>query len=163
VTRSDPVAIGKAVARAAWSQAIVTPERKPRADMIGSSSDWRCMFPDADHTWTMGLRRGDAADFLGPRDPSGQVRAERERWLTEDAGTYAALTPAAEPALADTVALARKLGGIVDPSLPPREQLLELGRTWEADFVWMHADGAGEHRVTGGVVCFPSSWALAAR
>lgn len=108
----------------------------------------------------MGLRRGDAATFFSPRDPTGQVRAERERWLTEDPENYAALTPTAEPALADTVALAQQMGVTLDPTLSPWEQLMALGRTWEPDFVWMHPDGAGAHRLTGGVVCFPSSWAL---
>ncbi len=125
-----------------------------------STPDWCRIFPDADHKWAMGLRRGDAAAFLAPRDPTGRVRAERDRWLTEDAETYAALMPAAGPALADTVALARELGVALDPSMPPWDQLLALGRAWEADFVWMHPDGGGEHRLIGGVVCFPSSWAL---
>lgn len=108
----------------------------------------------------MGLRRGDAASFFSPRDPTGLVLAERRRWLKEDPENYAALTPAAEPALADTVALAQQLGETLDPKLTPWEQLMALGRTWEADFVWMHPDGTGAHRLIGGVVCFPSSWSL---
>ncbi|MFO0821931.1 MAG: DUF3445 domain-containing protein [Gemmataceae bacterium] len=108
----------------------------------------------------MGLRRGDAAAFLAPRDSTGSVRAERERWLTEDCTTYAALTPAAGPALADTVALAAQLGTAIPASLTPWDQLMALGRCWESDFVWVHPDGTGTHRLTGGVVCFPSSWAL---
>jgi hypothetical protein len=108
----------------------------------------------------MGLRRGDATAFLGPRDATGLVLAERDRWLTEAPENYAALTPAAEPALADTVALAQMLGATIERSRAPWDQLLALGRIWEADFVWMYPDGAGAHRLTGGVVCFPSSWAL---
>lgn len=122
--------------------------------------DWQRIFPDADHRWVMGLRRGDAVAFLAPRDATGAVRAERSRWLDEDPQRYAALTSEAEPALAETVALARTLGAAIDSTLAPWDQLLALGRHWESDFVWMHADGAGAHRLTGGVVCFPSSWAL---
>jgi hypothetical protein len=138
----------------------MTPEAVSHPIPNGTEPDWPRIFPDADHRWVMGLRRGDASAFLAPRGAAGTVRAERARWLAEDPRSYAALTPAAEPALADTVALARTLGATIDPSLTPWDQLLALGCTWESDFVWMHADGAGAHRLTGGVVCFPSSWAL---
>jgi hypothetical protein len=138
----------------------MTPEAVSQPTPNGTKPDWQRVFPNADHRWVMGLRHGDAAAFLAPRDPAGTIRAERARWLAEDPRTYAALTPAAEPALGDTVALARTLGAAIDPSLTPWDQLLVLGRTWESDFVWMHPDGAGAHRLTGGVVCFPSSWAL---
>jgi hypothetical protein len=116
--------------------------------------------PDTDHKWVMGLRRSDAGAFFAPRDDAGAVRAERARWLAEAPYSYAALTPAAEPALHDTIALANANGVSIDASLSPWDQLLALGRAWECDFVWMHDDGAGAHRVTGGVVCFPSSWSL---
>jgi hypothetical protein len=108
----------------------------------------------------MGLHRSDAGAFLTPRDAAGAVRAERARWLSDDPHTYAALTLAAEPALSDSVALANTHGATIDVSLAPWEQLLALGRAWECDFVWMHDDGAGAHRLAGGCVCFPSSWAL---
>jgi hypothetical protein len=142
------------------SDVIVIADSVSHPTTNGSKLDWCRIFPDADHRWVMGLRQGDAAAFLAPRDATGRVCAERDRWLTEDPKSYAALTPGAEPALADTVALARTLGAAIEPSLAPREQLLALGRIWEADFVWMHPDADGAHRLTGGVVCFPSSWAL---
>jgi hypothetical protein len=122
--------------------------------------DWDRIYPDADHRWVMGLRPGDAADFFATRDATGAVCAERARWLADDAAKYAALLPEAEPALRDTVALARTLGTTIDAALPASLQLLALGRAWEPDFVWMHPDGDGIHRLIGGVVCFPSSWAL---
>ena len=128
----------------------VTCEPVSTPNVTSSNPNWQGVFPDADHRWVMGVRRGDAADFFSPRDPTGQVRAERERWLTEDPENYAALTPTAEPALADTVALARQLGVTLDPTLSPWEQLMALGRAWEADFVWMHPDETGAHRLTGG-------------
>ena len=138
----------------------MTPEQDPHPSAAGSNRDWRRIFPDADHRWLMGLRRSDAAAYFAPRDPTGRVLAERAQWLADDPETYAALTPAAEPALADTIALARQFGATIDPSRSPWEQMLALGRTWEADFVWMHPDSTGAHRLIGGVVCFPSSWAL---
>lgn len=124
------------------------------------SPDWRRIFPDADHRWVMGLRPGDAAEFFAGQDATGAVCAERVRWLAEDADTYSALPREAEPALIETVELARSLGTNIDASLSAREQLLALGRVWEPDFVWMHSDDHGTHRLIGGVVCFPSAWAL---
>lgn len=124
------------------------------------SPDWKRIIPDADHRWVMGLRPGDAAEFFAVRDATGAVCAERARWLAEDADTYSALPCEAEPALLETVELARSLGTNIDTSLSAREQLLALGCVWEPDFVWMHPDDHGTHRLIGGVVCFPSSWAL---
>ncbi len=122
--------------------------------------DWNQIFPATDHRWVMGLRPGDVAAYLARRDSTGAVCAERSRWLAEDADMYSALLPEAEPALRETIELARSLGTSIDGTLPAREQLLALGRAWEVDFAWMHPDGHGTHRLIGGVVCFPSSWAL---
>lgn len=126
--------------------------------MVGP--DWMRIFPDADHRWVMGLKRSSLPEFFTPCDPTGAVLAERASWLAADPEKYAALLPETAPALRDTVDLAHALGTPIDRSLAPFEQLLALGRTWECDFVWMHPDGNQEHRLIGGVVCFPSYWAL---
>lgn len=84
----------------------------------------------------MGLRRGDAATFFKNCDVADSVRAERTRWLADDPEKYAALLPEAEPALHETVQLARKLGAVIDDAVSPHEQLLSLGRVWEPDFAW---------------------------
>jgi hypothetical protein len=126
----------------------------------GNSIDWRRVYPYASHRWNMGLRAGNAATFFATRDPTGSVCTQRARWLFENPTEYAALLPEAGPALEETVALARAFGAHVDNDLPPFGQLLALGRTWEPDFVWMHAGTDSLHRLIGGVVCFPSMWAL---
>ncbi|MDX1962392.1 MAG: DUF3445 domain-containing protein [Pirellulales bacterium] len=115
---------------------------------------------DAKHKWVMGLRPGNVEAFFARRDPTDAVRRERAHWLDEDPEKYAALTDAAHSPLRETVELAQTLGVSINPALPPWAQLLELGRGWEADFAWMHPDDKGDHRLIGGVVCFPSSWAL---
>jgi len=125
-----------------------------------SSIDWRRIYPHPTHRWSMSVRPGNFADYFAVLDANDAVRAERTRWLAEDAATYAAMLPSADVALRETADLARSLGASLDPTLPASELLLELGRAWEPDFVWMHPDGAGSHRLTGGVVCFPSMWAL---
>lgn len=111
----------------------------------------------------MGLRRGNAAEFLAPSEVAKHVRAERSRWLKDDPHKYAALTPAAETGLNETVDLARSLGIEIDATISPWEQLLSLGRAWEVDFMWLVVDEARIYRVAGGVVCFPSFWALQAK
>jgi hypothetical protein len=108
----------------------------------------------------MGLRPGDAATFFAPRDATGATCAQRARWLSDDPTAYAALLPEATQALDETVALAHTFGARIDRDLPPLKMLLALGRVWEPDFVWMHPGTDGLHRLTGGVVCFPSEWAL---
>ena len=123
--------------------------------------DWNRIFPDADHRWIMGLRPEETNhDFFADADQTGSMRAERDYWLRDDPEKYAVLLPAANAALEETVALARSLGAQIDTDRPPYDQVLQLGRLWEPDFVWMHPGPDGAFRVAGGVVCFPSSWAL---
>jgi hypothetical protein len=112
----------------------------------------------------MGLRPADVASFFAPTDRHAVVLRERARWLAEEPPKYAALTTAAETALDETVQLARSLDATLNvESAAPTERfatLLALGRAWEPDFVWMHPGHDSVHRLVGGVVCFPSSWAL---
>jgi hypothetical protein len=122
--------------------------------------DWHRIYPHAQHRWVMGLRPGSLGAFFARRETTAAACAERARWLAEDPEAYSALPAEALPALADTVALARELGINIDPAAGPCDQLLALGRAWEADFVWMHPAPDGQHRLIGGVVCFPSLWAL---
>ena len=122
--------------------------------------DWNRVYPHVEHRWHMGLQRGDAATFFAARDATGAVLAERARWLAQEPEKYSALLPEAIPALEETVALARELGFKIGADLPANEKLLALGRAWETDFVWMHPGVGVSHRLIGGVVCFPSSWAL---
>lgn len=122
--------------------------------------DWNRLFSSDGHRWRMGVRRGDLSEFFRPCDGTGQIRAERARWLKEDPERYAALLPEATGALHETVRIARSLGAAPDLDMPERDQLLALGRLWEVDFAWMHPDARGVRRLVGGVVCFPSSWSL---
>jgi len=123
--------------------------------------DWTRLFPDSDHRWIMGLGQRDSLrELFADSDATGLARAERARWLAEDPEKYAALLPEAEPALRETVALARSQGAKIEEGQTAFETLLGLGRGWESDFVWMHPSAAGRHQVIGGVICFPSSWAL---
>ncbi|MCE9605861.1 MAG: DUF3445 domain-containing protein [Planctomycetia bacterium] len=125
--------------------------------------DWLRIFPDSNHRWTMGVRPGDVANYFASRDETGTLLPERARLLADEPEKYALLLPEGEPSLRETVALAQSLG-ITIPELhsrEPRTALTALGSAWEPDLVWLLPAAGGAHRVVGGVVCFPSSWALA--
>jgi dimethylamine monooxygenase subunit A len=88
-------------------------------------------------------------------------RAGRTRLLVDPgSGNLLGALAEATPALAETVAIARKIGASIEIDATASDQLLALGRTWETDFVWMHPTEGGRHQLIGGVVCFPSKWAL---
>ncbi|MBL9080218.1 MAG: DUF3445 domain-containing protein [Planctomycetales bacterium] len=124
--------------------------------------DWSRILPDADHRWTMGLRPGDAAEFFRPRDATGEVLRERRRWLADEPEKYVVATPECESCVDDSLAVAKSLGFALPNSdlkdLPTRAMV--LGCAWESDFVWLLPDDGGTYHVVGGIVCFPSSWAL---
>jgi hypothetical protein len=124
--------------------------------------DWSQSIPDGDHRWMMGVRPEDAVQkFFTAHDNSGAMLKERRKWLDESPEIYVALQPEADAALHETWELARawECGSALEPPTPS-EILLTLGRIWEPDIVWMHPDSNGTYRVAGGVVCFPSTWAL---
>ncbi len=52
----------------------------------------------------------------------------------------------------------RRPDGVVVAEGPP---LLTLGRLLQNDFCLMQEDGAGEHMLTGAILCFPAGWVLA--
>lgn len=130
--------------------------------------DWSRIFPEGDHRWAMGLRPADPASFFAPRDPTGEVVRERARWLAEEPAKYAALLPEAFGCLTETIDLANRwsaesgaLPVVQDvPKADAAGRLQALGRAWEADVVWLAPRAGGEIQVVGGIVCFPSSWAL---
>lgn len=130
-----------------------------------SSPDWMRIFPEGDHRWTMGLRPTDPAAFFAPRIGGEAVRQQRARLLADDPVRHAILTPAAQGALEETIGwlptVAGREVGEAATVAEPYERLLALGRSIEADLVWLQTAADGTHRVVGGAVCFPSSWDLA--
>lgn len=113
------------------------------------------LFPDEAYRFHLGLRRSEPGDFFRPQDPSGALRAERRRWLAEDAARYAALTPEGEPLLAEVAGLAGQWLGA-----PVATDLAAMGVALEPDLLLLAPDAAGRFRLRGGVLCFPTGWAL---
>jgi hypothetical protein len=112
------------------------------------------LFPAGGFRFRAGLRRGDPAEFFGPTDQTGEVRPERARWLAEDERRHAALLPEGE-------VLLKAFSGLCSSWGVSREtELGALGSAIEPDFLFLAPDGTGTFRLLGGVVCFPSGWAL---
>ncbi len=119
------------------------------------------LFPDNDYRFQLRFERGEPADFFAPTAKHHEVRAERQRWLHSDPKTYAALSPPGEPLLDEVVELAGVWNGFVPPLATTTGQTCRaLGGFWEADYLLLKADAAGEIRLYGGCLCFPSSWRL---
>jgi hypothetical protein len=119
------------------------------------------IFPDEDYRFTLRFGRGEPAGFFAATSHHATLLAQRWHWLRAEPNTYAALVPEGVPLLEETTELAREWNGFA-PSLGklPWDECLALGEFWEADYLLLKADAAGEIRLLGGCLCFPSSWRL---
>jgi hypothetical protein len=115
------------------------------------------LFPAEDFRFQLGLQRGDPEEFFRPKDDSGRLLGERRRWLAEAPERYAALRPGHERLL-DATGDLLTAWGLSGPK-PPRT-LSGLGAAIEPDLLWLAADESGVFRLVGGVLCFPTGWAL---
>ena len=121
------------------------------------------LFPDGDHRFHLTLRRAEPRDFFASRDAPGRVLAERARWLAAEPDRYSALRPEGEPLWREFRGLIEH-DGVLRPSGDERESPLDamrrMGGVIEPDFVLLSADAGGRFRLRGGVLCFPTGWAL---
>ena len=119
------------------------------------------LFPDGDYRHHLTLRRAAPGDFFGPQDTAGVVLRERIRWLDAEPARYAALEPGGEALLREFVSLLPAWGvaGMED-SAPGGGSIADLGRRLEPDILLLAREGAGEFRLRGGALCFPTGWAL---
>ena len=113
------------------------------------------LFPVGDYRFHLTLRRSEPGEFFRARDPSGQILAERAKWLAENPARYAALLPEGETLFAELAELAAQEWGI-----PRTTSVHGLGAMLEPDFLLLSPDAAGAFRLRGGVLCFPTGWAL---
>lgn len=128
------------------------------------------LFPDEDYRFHIRFDRRDVGAFFQPTSDYSTLIAERRHWLTSAPKTYTDLQPEGIPLLEETIAMAHRLGTVpkhfsveANVNETARDQCLALGTVWEPDFLRLKLDPNGELRLTGGWVCFPSSWSLTAR
>lgn len=120
------------------------------------TQDWLRLFAQTGFRWQMGLRTGDAHSFFAPTTERREILDERNRCLDESPADYAVLIDAALPLLDEMHRFAVACG-VFDSTAD--KTLDRFGRSLEPDFVLLAPSPNGPV-VVGGVVCFPSSWAL---
>jgi len=118
------------------------------------------LFPDGDYRFHLTLRRGEPRAFFAPRDASGGVVEERRRWLAADPLRYARLEPEAVPLVHELAGLAADWGFAPAVRDDASAALQALGGALEPDILFLSPDAAGDFRLRGGALCFPTGWAL---
>ena len=128
-------------------------------------SAWAGLLPDEDFRFHFGLQPGDAAEFFASTQNHANLIQQRRHWLEQQPQTYSALLPESATLLFETLCLARQWQSSPNTHSPevggPLQQCLDLGRTWEPDFLLLKPDADGQFRLVAACVCFPSSWRLA--
>jgi hypothetical protein len=115
------------------------------------------LFPEGDYRFHLGLRPGGAEGFFRPRDPTGRLLDERRHWLTTMPGRHAQMLPGGQAPLRAFLPQAAAWGAPVPAGAEP---LVHLGGMLEPDWLLLAVDARGDVRLQGGVLCFPTSWAL---
>ena len=115
---------------------------------------WKKLFGASDFEWAFRMRKGDAREFFASHDASGEILAERRKWLDVLPEECCVLSAEGEKVLRETWDLALSWNQVSETS---ERSLDDLGRQWEADFLLMDRDTM---TLAGGCVCFASSWNL---
>ncbi len=120
------------------------------------------LFPDADYRLQMRFQRGTVAEFFNPWREPADVLEQRRHWLREEPAVYSALVPEGESLLEEWIECSPEWG--FNPPMPrhadARDTLRSIGEALEPDFLLLKPDDAGDMKLIGGCVCFPSSWSL---
>lgn len=137
-----------------------------------SNINWQRLFPSEPYHFSLGLRSGSARTFFAPSADAARVREERRFWLNSEPDRYAILTDSGVHLFQEFAILMRDWERVCADANPPAaletgapgsptaRNLVDLGGKLEPDFVLLVPADDGQLRVAGGVVCFPSSWAL---
>ncbi len=116
--------------------------------------DWLRLFPDSDFRWSLNLRPGDARDFFSPAEGHADALEERGRLLESHPEEYALMPPREEGLVEEAIDQLGVWSGL------PLQNGLQAGHRLAPDWVLLHAGEDRIHRVSAGVVCFPSGWSL---
>lgn len=126
---------------------------------------WAELFPNEDYQFRFGIRAGSPQRFFGVQNPSGEMIAERRRWLRDTPAHTLVYKPDAALMVAETVRHAIRWNTVSaeDTKKMPDDRdapalIRWLGEAWESDFLLLAAPAGGEYVLQAGCVCFPSSW-----
>jgi hypothetical protein len=130
---------------------------------MDAATDWDGLFPAGDFSFKLTLQRGRAEEFFAASDPTGAVARERADWVASAPERYLALRPEAVPVFEEWAETAR--GWDYAPAWSraegsPAARLAVMAAGCEADVLLLAPDAAGEFRLAGGALCFPTGWAL---
>ena len=114
------------------------------------------LFSPTAYRFRVGVRPGDGSAFFAPTAGHDAILAERRRWLGEDPRHYAQVTEAGRPLLE---AFHHQVSTWAHAGEPAAD-CSALGAVLEPDFLLLAVDPAGDFRLQGGALCFPTSWAL---
>jgi dimethylamine monooxygenase subunit A len=129
---------------------------------MNKASELARLFSGESFRFQMGLRRSANQPFFGNGNSDGSLLRERQHWLQSSPHDYTAMLPEGMALLDEAIAFAKAAGvaAEIEKAEPPFDRCVELGKSWEPDFLLLNREGA-EFRLRGGCVCFPSFWTLA--
>lgn len=114
------------------------------------------LLPEGDFGFRLTLRRGDLAEFFAPTSAHEVLLETRRKYLAESPDDYAILRDEGQVAWEEFCALVSTWYGRSVPADP-----VLTGGVVEPDVLILTRDREGTFRLRGGVVVFPSHWALA--
>jgi len=136
---------------------LMRPSASPSGLVSPSRELFARLFRRVPYRFELGLSRGDGRWFQ-PGNPDSPILHERRRWLEQEDIPVAFWREEAGPALAETLSRFRDASNLTGESPDGAARLRRFSATWEPDFVLLRRDGAGDFRMVGGCVCFPSAW-----
>ena len=125
------------------------------------------LFPEEDYRFHMRFQRGTPKAFFAAAALHEAIISERRNWLRTDPETYSACLPECGALIDEAITSLQSWGVLADGDQrrlsgiqKSIHRCIALGETIEPDFLLLKADAAGQFRLLGGCVCFPSSWSL---
>ncbi len=100
------------------------------------------------------MRRDAPKAFFARRDPSGELLEQKREWLDKSPELCLGLTTEGDKLVEETWTLGREWGQL---DCHCELSLEGIGRQWEVDWLFLDSE---TFTLTGGCVCFPSSWNL---
>lgn len=126
--------------------------------MMGEK-DWARLWPEGEHRFSMGVRRGVAREWWAASAQAAEVLAERRRWLAEGEENYVAMSAEGADEIGEALGWLAAAAGLA--AVPGTAR--EAAEVAEADWVVLGGDEAAGFPVRGGAVVFPSAWSLPAK